>query len=65
MRGIELTADKEKLTKISGIINNFKDRDYKVILGSILEAKEREFYSGNKFSFSREEITRKLLPAAE
>ncbi len=61
MRGIGLTDDKDKLTKISEIIKNFKDRDYKVILGSILEAKDRKFYSGNKFSFLREELTRKLL----
>jgi hypothetical protein len=65
MRGIELTNDKEKLTEISEIIKNFKDRDYKVILGSILEVKERKFYSQNKFSFLREEITRKLLPSKE
>ncbi len=65
MRGIDLTEDKEKLKKISGTIKNFKDRDYKVILGSILEAKERKFYSANKFSFLREELTRKLLQSKE
>ncbi len=60
MRGIELPNDKNKLLEISEIINSYKTRDYKVILGSILEEKDRKFYYENKFSFFRGELTRKI-----
>lgn len=61
MRGIELPSDKSKLEKIKKIIDSFKDRDYKVILGSILEEKERKFYCDNRFMLLKEEINKKLI----
>ncbi len=60
MRGVELSAEKETLKKIIEIINQFKEGDFKVVLGSVLESKDREFYTANKFSLLREEITRLL-----
>jgi len=59
MRGVELPNDKNKLLEISKIINSYKTRDYKVILGSILEEKDRKFYYENKFNFLREELTKR------
>jgi len=56
MRGIELPQEKEKLTKILEIINNFKKRDFKVTLGSILEEKDRNLNVENQFKFLKEEI---------
>ena len=44
MRGIELPSDKEKLQAALQIINNFKEQDFKVTLGSILDEKERNYY---------------------
>jgi len=60
MRGTELPKDNEKLRQILEIILDFKEIDYKVTLGSILEEKDRKFYLENKFSFLKEEI-HKLL----
>lgn len=60
MRGVKLPDDKEKLIKISDILSNYQDRDYKVVLGSILEENDRKFYYQNKFSFLKEELTRKI-----
>ncbi len=60
MRGIELPANKTELEAIRDIIQNFKARDFKVTLGSLLDAKEREFYLDNKFKLLEEEITSKL-----
>ncbi len=60
MRGVNLPADKDKLQKVLSIINNFKEQDYKVILGSILNEKDRKFYIQNKFSFLKEELTRNI-----
>ena len=60
MRGTMLTPDKNKLETMLNIINNFKDNDFKVTLGSILEEKERSYVVQNRFSFLKEEIIRKL-----
>lgn len=60
MRGAKLTDDKIKLKKMLNMIVQFKERDYKVTLGSILEEKERKFHIENKFKFLREEINKIL-----
>jgi hypothetical protein len=58
MRGVDLPGDKTKLSKALQIINNFKEQEYKVILGSILENKDRKFYLENRFKFLKEELSR-------
>jgi len=60
MRGVVLPVDKEKLEKALKIINNFKGQEFKVTLGSILEAKDRKFYLENRFKLLKEELTRHL-----
>ena len=60
MRGIELPNDKIKLEAMLKLIENFKDLDFKVSLGSILDEKDRKYYLANRFSFLKEEI-RKLI----
>lgn len=60
MRGVLLPSDKIKLQKALTIINNFKEQDYKVALGSILDEKERKYYLENRFQFLKEEITKRL-----
>lgn len=61
MRGVKLPAEKEKLVEAIEIINNFKEQDFKVALGSILEEKERKFYLENRFQLLNEEISKKLF----
>ncbi len=61
MRGVELPPDRAKLEEMKKIIDSFKDRDYKVTLGSILDEKERKFYLENRFRLLKEEINRKLI----
>jgi len=60
MRGIEIPSDKSKLENALQIINNFKEQEYKVILGSILEEKARKFYLENRFKFLKEELKKSL-----
>lgn len=60
-RGTEITAGKEELKQILELLNSFKTRDYKVTLGSVLDERERNYYSENKFKLLREEISKKLL----
>lgn len=60
MRGAEIPDKKTKLKNALQIINNFKEQDYKVILGSILDEKDRKFYLANRFQFLKEEITKRL-----
>ena len=61
MRGVDLPLNKTKLEEMKKIIDSFKERDFKVTLGSILEEKERKFYLENKFKLLKEEINRKLI----
>lgn len=60
MRGIKLPDDKKVLENILKIANDFKERDFKVTLGMILDEKDRKFYVENKFKFLREETNKKL-----
>ena len=60
MRGIEIHANKNELKEMLKIIQNFKSLDFKVILGSVLDSKKREFYVQNHFSLLKEEVLRKL-----
>ncbi|HAB51612.1 MAG: hypothetical protein A2315_08690 [Ignavibacteria bacterium RIFOXYB2_FULL_35_12] len=60
MRGVELPSDKNKLESTLQIINNFKEQEYKVTLGSILEEKDRKFYLENRFKFLKEELAKNI-----
>jgi len=60
MRGIEIPKDKGKLQQALQVINNFKERDYKVTLGSILDEKDRKFYLENRFNFLKEELVKQI-----
>jgi len=60
MRGVELPSDKSKLQEAIMVINNFKERDFKVTLCSILDEQERKYYLTNKFNLLKEEITKQL-----
>lgn len=57
-RGVELPADIAGAPeRILQIIDGFKDSDYKVKLGSILEADFREYYVTQKFNFLKEHLS--------
>ncbi|MEW6195240.1 MAG: nucleotidyl transferase AbiEii/AbiGii toxin family protein [Bacteroidota bacterium] len=60
-RGVEIIATQDELRQLLMIISSFKIRDYKVTLGSVLEEKERNYYSENELKLLVEEIHRKLL----
>ncbi len=60
MRGINLLSDRSKLEHALRIINNFKEQDYKVTLGSILNENDRKYYLANKFKFLKEELTNSI-----
>lgn len=60
MRGIEIPANKNQLQQVLQIINSFKERDYKVTLGSILDETDRKFYLENRFSLLKEELIKKI-----
>ena len=57
-RGIELPTDIEKETgKILKKLDGFKDSDFKVKLGSILEAEIREYYATQRFSYLKQKLS--------
>lgn len=55
-RGIPVINDKETLLKMLEVINSFKERDFKVTLGSLLNPQEREYYNQSKFKFLQQEL---------
>lgn len=59
-RGTALNTDPKNLSGILGIIDGFNVRDYKVSLGSLLEASERQFFTANRFQLLREEIVKNM-----
>jgi len=55
-KGVPLTADKEQLAGLTRLIDSFGEKDYKVTLGSVLEAETRSYYVKNGFGFLAEKI---------
>jgi predicted nucleotidyltransferase component of viral defense system len=64
-RGVALNAEKERMEEMLKIMDRFTDRDFKVSLGSLLEAKDRSFCIENRFQFLREELRKKILLGRE
>ena len=60
MRGVDLPNNRENLKQALNTINNFKEQEYKVTLGSILEEKDRKYYLENRFKFLKEELTKSI-----
>lgn len=50
-QGAGLKADRGDLIALRKIITGFKDKDYRVVLGSLLESDLRNYYVKNKFEF--------------
>lgn len=59
-RGVPLPEDEETLKKILEVIESFKEGDFKVTLGSLLDPENRDIYNKMKFSLLREEIISKI-----
>lgn len=59
-RGVPLPEEKKKLKQILGILSSFKEQDFKVTLGSLLEASDREYYIQYKFRLLEEELRAKI-----
>jgi len=56
-KGVELPSDIKKESKdFLKRIDGFKDNDFKIKLGSILESEFRDYYVKNRFSFLREKL---------
>jgi len=60
MRGIDFPNDKNKLHRALEIINSFKEQDYKVTLGSILDENDRMYYPENRFNLLKEELIKNI-----
>jgi hypothetical protein len=57
-RGIVLPADiGQEAGRLLEKIDDFKDRDFKIKLGSILEAEFREYYVKQRFSYLKERLS--------
>jgi len=61
-RGVKLPPfTKVKLRQFQKKIRLFKDNDFKVKLGSIVDSDAREYYNANRFSFLDKNLTAILL----
>lgn len=56
-QGVPFPKQKNEPAKLKKVIDGFKDKDYKVTLGSVLEAETRNFYIKNKFDY----LVKKLI----
>ena len=63
-KGVELPSmDTVELDKFIRRLNQFKDIDFKVKLGSILESDVRDYYTAQKFGYLKEKLAeRKIIP---
>lgn len=59
-RGIQLPNVKEPLNSMLEVLNGFKEKDFKVMLGSLLDEEEREYYNERKFTLLQQEIIARL-----
>ncbi|MBU1036207.1 nucleotidyl transferase AbiEii/AbiGii toxin family protein, partial [bacterium] len=50
-KGVNVSENYEELKKIREINRRFKEREYYVTLGSLLDGNEREYYKKSKFSY--------------
>jgi predicted nucleotidyltransferase component of viral defense system len=50
-QGIALSCSKKELSALKVILNGFKDNEYKVALGSLLDPDTRKYYVKNRFDF--------------
>lgn len=59
-QGAGLSRKKAELSALEAISNNFKENEYKVALGSLLDADTRRYYIKNRFSYllSKIEVSR-------
>ncbi|MFC1480037.1 nucleotidyl transferase AbiEii/AbiGii toxin family protein [Candidatus Omnitrophota bacterium] len=58
-QGTHLVASGKKLIELKKVIDKFKDKDYKVTLGSILEPDARKYYTNNGFSYLLEKMKKR------
>ena len=54
---LPLIAPDKKLTELKQLISGFKERDYKVTLGAILDPETWDYYAKNGFQYLSEKIT--------
>ena len=59
-QGIGLPGKEAELSALKAILNSFKENEYKVALGSLLDADTRKYYIKNRFSYllSKIEVSR-------
>lgn len=50
-QGIMLPGSKKELSELKAIASGFKNNDYKVALGSLLDSETRKYYVKNKFDY--------------
>lgn len=56
-KGADIKASKKDLEKLLKIMEKFKEKDFSVTLGSLLEKDVRQYYIAHKFDYLREKIT--------
>jgi len=59
-KGMKLNVPEHDLKRTLKIIDSFKKKDYAVTLGSLLEEKQRQYYSKENFKILKMAITEKL-----
>ena len=63
-RGVAFEAPVEQARQMARILQRFRPQDYRVTLGSLLEADARAYYQTHRFAYLAERIQAKLTAAS-
>jgi len=58
-QGVLFCANEDRLKELKRIAGTFKENDYKVTLGSVLDAETRKYYLKNKFAYLLTKINKR------
>lgn len=56
-KGAAIKASRKDLDKLSNMLGKFKEKDFSVTLGSLLEKDVRQYYIAHKFDYLKEKIS--------
>jgi hypothetical protein len=61
-QGAELNISKKQAEEMNKAANDFTERDFKVLLASLLKPEMRKYYVDNKFSYLTQTLSSRNFP---
>lgn len=64
-QGVKLPARNDKLEKLKYVIESYKEKDFRVTLGSVLDVSIRAYYAKNRFDYLIMKINAQMSDSSE